>query len=500
LDVPVRRVPLFVGSSINAVDLPDDAVLLAAPSPLDPIANIAEAVADALRYPLSGPTLEKVARRGGRATLVVEHAALPFPGAPADPRQEALAAVSAELARAGIPTERQTLLVAGGLERRAGRRELESLLRPPQARAFHGTVAVHDCEAEDLVELETAPASFRVHPALVETDLVITVTAAETAVSGGPAALLAACGAETPRAATAESLLEPARAAGWRAAGALERALEARTPLLGVSLVLDHPRPTGRWRGWPSDPETVHDLARSRLRRLRNTLPGAIREYRLQHAGRYVHAVAAFAGRPSVAHAEALLRSVAVRAVSLPQPVQTIVIPVPWRSVHQPTTPVDPVAATYAALGHALRLWRNAHPLARGGTVVLLHPFRPAYGRPASAPYRALFEALREGGGEAVAAAETAAAADHAGLAAYRAGQAPHPLLPFADWAGCAPSRAQAERIVVGGCRDAAAARALGFVPSHSPQAALEMAQGVAGSDGTVAVLLAPPYVPVAVG
>jgi hypothetical protein len=40
----------------------------------------------------------------------------------------------------------------------------------------------------------------------------------------------------------------------------------------------------------------------------------------------------------------------------------------------------------------------------------------------------------------------------------------------------------------------------LGFVPSHSPQAALEMAQGVAGPGGTVAALLAPPYTPIAVG
>jgi hypothetical protein len=87
LDVPVRRVPLLVGSSIHTVDLPDDAILLAAPPPLDPIADVPAAVADALRYPLSGPTLEKIARRGGRATLVVEHPTLPFPGAPIDSRQ-----------------------------------------------------------------------------------------------------------------------------------------------------------------------------------------------------------------------------------------------------------------------------------------------------------------------------------------------------------------------------------------------------------------------------
>jgi hypothetical protein len=501
LDVPVRRVPLLVGSSIHAVDLPDDAILLAAPPPLDPIADVPAAVADALRYPLSGPGLQKIARRGGRATLVVEHDAHPFPGAPLDPRQEALAAVSAELGRAGIPTERQTMLVAGGLERRAGRRELETLLRPAQARAFRGAVVVHDCEDEALAELgDHDGVPLRVNRALVETDLVVIVGAAETVLHGGPATLLRACGPEAPLAAAADSLLEPATAAGWRLAAALERAVSERVPLLGVSLVLDLPRPTGRWRGWPSDPATADDIVRSRLRRAHNAAPGALRERRLQHLARELRAAAAFAGRPSVAHAEALLRSLTVRAAGLAQPVDTLVVPAPWRSHHHPRAAADPIAATHVALGVALRLWREQPPLRDGGTIVLLHHFRLAYGRPASAPYGVLFSALREGTPDAVPAAAAAAAIDERALAAYREGRAPHPLLPFADWAACGPALTRAGRVVVGGCRDAAAARALGFVPSHSPQAALEMAQGLAGPAGTVAALLAPPYPPLAVG
>ena len=62
----------------------------------------------------------------------------------------------------GIPDERQTLLVAGGLARRVGQRELERLLPPPQARAFRGSVLVHDAADRDLVPLVgRAPASTR---------------------------------------------------------------------------------------------------------------------------------------------------------------------------------------------------------------------------------------------------------------------------------------------------------------------------------------------------
>ena len=47
-------------------------------------------------------------------------------------------------------------LVAGGLSRRAGPRELESLLAPTAARAFHGAVEVHDAEDPELVLVGTA--------------------------------------------------------------------------------------------------------------------------------------------------------------------------------------------------------------------------------------------------------------------------------------------------------------------------------------------------------
>jgi hypothetical protein len=54
--------------------------------------------------------------------------------------------------------------------------------------------------------------------------------------------------------------------------------------------------------------------------------------------------------------------------------------------------------------------------------------------------------------------------------------------------------------MLAGGCRDAVAARRLGFIPSHSARAAIEMALGTAGADARVGVLLAPPYPPLVVG
>jgi hypothetical protein len=462
----------------------------------------AAAVRDALRFPLSGPPLEALAARNGRATIVVEPRALPVPGAQSDPRLAALAEASDELARSGIPDTHQTILVAGGLGQRLGHRELERLLPPPVARTFRGRVVVHDVEDERLVRIsDTSHATVRIHPALTDADLVVTVGAAETVLHGGPGTLLSACDASTVRhAAAVDSLVEAAGSPEWELALEVERALLRRVAVLGVSLVLDLPRLVGPFRGYPSDPASLERVNRSQLRRVFSLLPAGVRRDVLHRQSRRLTATAAFAGPPSVAHAEALLRGVDLRSTQLPAPVDALVVGVPWTGPHVPREPVNPVTATALALGLALRLRRDAFPIEQGGTLILLHSFRRSFS-PAQAPYGAMFRALRNvRDDEDLASAEFEARTDEAALDAYRAGRTCHPLLPFADWAGCAPALRRLGRVIVAGSRDANAARTLGFVPTRSVGSALEMAHGVAGGRARVGILLAPPYAPLIVG
>src|SRR5947209_3460067 len=104
------------------------------------------------------------------------------------PRHDATAAVADELERLGVA--KLTILVAGGLLRRTAPREIGLLVPPDFRRRFRGRVIVHDAEADDLVEVGRVGAvPLRVNPALTETDLVLTVTAAETVLHGGPATL-----------------------------------------------------------------------------------------------------------------------------------------------------------------------------------------------------------------------------------------------------------------------------------------------------------------------
>jgi len=495
------RVPLHSGSRLPLVALPDDAQLLAVPPPLDPIADVAAAVSEAFRYPLAGEQLDEIAPRDGKATVVIQPPALPLPTAQDDPRRDALATVLDELASVGLARERVTILVAGGLGRRLGRRELEGLFRPDRARAFRGELAVHDCEAEDLRPVTLEDRVVRIHPKLVDADLVVTVGAAETVLHGGAAALVDACAPGAIRSATAESLLEPAGAVGWRLGTALEAALRREVPLIGLSLVLDRPRTTGLYRGYPWDADSRRAVARSPLRRLLNAMPEGLRRRLLAGIPHDLHVLAALAGPPSVAHAEALVRGTAVRSVIVDAQFDTLFVPLSWVGTGVPGEPLNPITAATTGLGHALGLWRTQPALVEGGTVVLLHPFTRLMGHGSQAPYRALFAALREGVPRSrLGGIEAVASRDRRAIAAYRNGGAPHPRLPFADWDACAAMHERAGRVIVAGCRDAGAARALDMVPSHNVSTALAMARGLAGDDARTGVLLGPPYPAVVVG
>jgi Lactate racemase N-terminal domain len=490
----VTRVPLLADTRVVIAEAGADDRVLRPPLPRESLDDVAQAVRDALQFPLAGEPLGALAGRGRNATIVIEQPSLPIPSVHVGPRHVAIAAVADELERLGV--RQTTILVAGGLMRRTTPRDIGTLVPPDFRRRFKGRVIVHDAEAEDLVDLGRAGnVGLRVNRALVETDLVVTVTAAETVLHGGPAALLAASGREQLRAAGALSLLETSASQGWRLAIALERLLAERVALTGVSLVLNAPRVAGPFAGYPYDQESIERMVRSRARRAFQIAPARVRQRFLDRLPREQTAAAVYAGTPSVAHAEALLRGTVFKGVDLEEPLDAVVIGVPSTTATLPRERPNPVNAAYLGLGIALRLWRNAPPLAAGGTAILVHPFARRFARPTQAPYRALFYDARTAGDiEAMRDAEHAAVADAAAIGDYRAGRACHPLQPFVEWSACDATAHRLGAVLIAGCRDAQSARQLGFVPVHGLGAALELARGRGAQ--RIGYLLSPPYFP----
>ena len=64
----MRRVPIPSGSRVAVVNV-GDGVVLRPRRPSEGVVDVAAAVRDALRFPLSGSPLEALVSRGGTATL-----------------------------------------------------------------------------------------------------------------------------------------------------------------------------------------------------------------------------------------------------------------------------------------------------------------------------------------------------------------------------------------------------------------------------------------------
>jgi hypothetical protein len=272
-------------------------------------------------------------------------------------------------------------------------------------------------------------------------------------------------------------------------------------PLIGASLVLDLPRIGGPAHGYPYEPRSLELIARSPFRVFFGALPRPTRRRVMLSVPRSIGAAAAFGGPPSVAHAEALVRVIDRRSAPVAGPLHTIVIGIPPATAALPREPPNPVAAAFLGLGLALRLWRGGFPIAEGGTAILLHRLKRRFAHPTQQPYRALFGPQFSRDPRALAATERASAGDPKALEGYRRGRTCHPLLPFAEWAACRPALDRLGAVLVAGCRDSAAARQLGFVPTHGVGAALGMAAGRAGErDARIGFLLGPPYFPLRVG
>jgi hypothetical protein len=250
--------------------------------------------------------------------------------------------------------------------------------------------------------------------------------------------------------------------------------------------------------GYPYEEQILERIATSRLRRAFALVPDGVRRRVIERVPRELTAAAVFGGTPSSAHAEALLRAIEFKGAVLDEPLDAIVIGVPPTTLFFPRSRPNPAAAAALGLGLALRLWRNEFPVRNGGTAILLHDFQRRFQAPTQAPYRALFSDPRTARDrQALGDAERAAIADTRGLGEYRAGRTVHPLEPFVSWSTCDAVATRLGSVLVAGCRDAAAARQLGFVPVHAVGAALGMARGTGAE--RIGFLLSPPYFPLVV-
>ena len=269
-----------------------------------------------------------------------------------------------------------------------------------------------------------------------------------------------------------------------------------------MSLALNHPVLRGALQGYPHDREALDRLVGSWLGRAYGRLPSAVRLRIMRGLPVEVSTLGVFAGPPSVAHAEALLRATEARGVRLEEPSTRSASASPTRRSGCRASGRTRCSRRALGLGYALRLWRDRFPVAEGGTAILVHRLHRRYAHPGQQPYRAFFAALRDanggggpGGGRGGGRRTTSARSRRTGAAtrATRCSRMSTGAAAHRRSTGSAPCWSP-------GSRDASVARTLGFVPTHGLRAALAMAEGRADRPLRLAVLPSPPYPPLTVG
>jgi nickel-dependent lactate racemase len=203
------RVELAYGRRGTSVEVPDTAEVVARVD-LPALGDEAAAITEALRHPLAGPPLAEIAGRPGTVAVVFPDLTRPMPN------RTVLPPVLAELARAGVPDERITLLCATGTHRQATAAEMEELVGPGIVARY--AIVDHDATSDTHVrvgEVEGTPVLLQRE--YVEADVRIVTGFVEphffAGFSGGPKAVC-------PGLAATETILEahhPRRIADTRA-------------------------------------------------------------------------------------------------------------------------------------------------------------------------------------------------------------------------------------------------------------------------------------------
>ena len=274
-------------------------------------------------------------------------------------------------------------------------------------------------------------------------------------------------------------------------------------PTIGASVVLNHPLVAGALRGYPYDPEALDRIVRSPLRHGFSVLPGALRRSVLRSLPTEMSAAGAFAGPPSVAHAEALLRALELRRAELDAPLDALVIGIPGTTPYLPRERPNPLLAAYLGLGLALRLWRDAFPLVDGGTAILVNRFARHFAHPTQQPYRVVLPRDTDGTGPRAARRRRAARPPPTRVRCATTAPAAASTRCSRSGTGTRASRRSAASAP---CSSPAPATrppsaSSASSPSHGIGAALDMARGRAGSDAPrIGFLLSPPYFPLRVG
>ena len=459
------------GDGYLPVQVPERTRTVNANPPLPAVANIEEAVREALANPIAHSRLGNLVGPKAKVTIAFDDASGSyFQTRRADFRQVAIEVIVEELRQAGVELGDIKLLCAQGLHRKLSRTEMETFLGRRLVLQFgYNQLYCHDAEDPDqLVHLGYTERGFdvEVNRAVVDSDLFIYLNTMWAPFNGG-----------------------------WKSTA---------VGLGTFRSIRHHHRP------WPeASGHSVDDPKSSAFKKL-VWEQGMVIQKALEEKGRRVFTVetvydnaqpqkdliAIFAGHPTEVHPQTLQAIDEQLAVEVTGQSDILIAGIPNRECYSKFSVMNPILVANSAMAGTVMQFQGMPVVREGGIAILVHPLTADFDDRRFRPYVEFYERLLPESLDPYWLWENYVE-DFAHrpeyVYGYRYGHSYHGAHPFFMWNSTGVPRQYLSKIYFAGVEDFEAAGRCGFEAFATVEEALESAEAELGKAAEITLLQRPP-------
>ena len=441
------------------------------PEPLPAVADIEQAVRDAINSPIAHEPLARLVGPKSRVAIAFDDASGSyFQTRRVDFRQVAIEILVEELRKAGVELRNITLICAQGLHRKLSRTEMETFLGRRLVLQFgYNQLYCHDGEDPDqLVHLGYTHRGFdvEVNRAIVDSDQFIYLNTMWAPFNGG-----------------------------WKSTAVGMGTFRS---------IRHHHRP------WPvASGQSVDDPKNSSFKKL-VWEQGLVIQNALEERGRRIFTVetvydngepekdlvGVYAGHPTEVHPHTLQAIEEQLVVDVQGQSDILIAGISDAECYSKFSVMNPVLVANSAMANTVMQFQGMPVVRQGGIAILAHPLTRQFDERRFAPYVEFYEKLLPQALDPYwiwenYVEEFAHRPEY--IHGYRYGHAYHGSHPFFMWNSTAIPRRYLSKVYFAGVKDFDVARRCGFEPFETVEDAIEAAEAELGSTAEITLLQRPP-------
>jgi nickel-dependent lactate racemase len=503
---------LFSGDRLVEVDLPVGTRVIYSKPPLTGLKDPDAAIRYAINHPYNSEPLYAKLRPGMKVTIAIDDISLPLPPMRApDVRERVLTIVLQLLADHGV--DDVEMIIATSVHRKMTGEEVKHIVGKKIFDAYWPK-KLYNHDAEDLKNMafvgETDLGERVVlNKRAVDSDLVIYVNLNLVPMDGGHKSVaVGLCGYESLKAhhnprvmRKCHSYMDPKSSELNTVVERQGRVTNKHLNVFTIETTINNRMFDRPLSFLAKNEDELTSSEKSALKALIFTLdhtPDDAREFVFHRVPSPYELTGVFAGETEAVHAQTLKRCFEQYVVPVTGQADILVCGVPYISPYNVNSFLNPLLVQVMVQGYMFNMYRNNPLVKKGGTMIVTHPCTDKFDRDHHLPYIDFVHRLLPETRDALELHrryEAKFAANPAYLAAYRYGNAYHPVHPFFMWYWGEAGRQHVGRIIVVGADNEYIPKLLGYETAPTMAEALRMARDTAPSSPEITLLKIPPIV-----